>query len=572
MGDGLVQARLNEFCDDGNSIDGDGCSSLCVVEICGDGTLHVGLGEQCDDGNITSGDGCSDLCVTEFCGDGTPQAGIGEQCDDGNTLNNDGCNSVCITEFCGDGTLQTGIGEQCDDGNTLTNDGCDNICVIEFCGDGILHTGIGEQCDDGNTLSNDGCNSVCITEFCGDGTLQTGIGEQCDDGNTLTNDGCDSTCVIEFCGDGILHTGIGEQCDDGNTDDSDSCPRTCQNATCGDGFTQAGTEQCDFGNGSWSSPYDAWVGPVELVSAETINIVVADVVAGPTTRIILLGHFGSASGNVGSELSATTSTPLSYTGYPIDIYTNGRKRGGSWNTGCAIIGSSASATSGTIECWRAHNVFGTGHAGPGAGVQAKEVNINLIGNGPGNLSYGACALKADDSVQCWVSTPGAMGGQMAQIRDNVPTGSFRTIALGQAFSHPPIACATPDESTLSGGNDGDISDGVNTPVCWGPGLGNYGSWTGDLNGKIFTDVLVGSRNMFCGIANNTGNATDGGIISCLFYNTLNLSPSGLATTQSAIDLDFGTEGPTNLCALIKGNTVGRKPGFVYKFQHRHKHF
>jgi fibro-slime domain-containing protein len=63
----------DEACDDGNLIDGDGCSARCTLEPdctsgactskCGDGILLPP--EQCDDGNTNSGDGCSSTCQIE---------------------------------------------------------------------------------------------------------------------------------------------------------------------------------------------------------------------------------------------------------------------------------------------------------------------------------------------------------------------------------------------------------------------------------------------------------------------------------------------------------------------------
>ena len=63
-GDGIVDS--GEQCDDGNNIDGDGCSADCQREptpACGDGNLDPG--EQCDDGNTVAGDGCSATCTIE---------------------------------------------------------------------------------------------------------------------------------------------------------------------------------------------------------------------------------------------------------------------------------------------------------------------------------------------------------------------------------------------------------------------------------------------------------------------------------------------------------------------------
>lgn len=64
------------YCDDGNLLNGDGCSSSCQIEYgwscsggslasadtcnakCGNGVID-GASEMCDDGNLVSGDGCS---------------------------------------------------------------------------------------------------------------------------------------------------------------------------------------------------------------------------------------------------------------------------------------------------------------------------------------------------------------------------------------------------------------------------------------------------------------------------------------------------------------------------------
>jgi cysteine-rich repeat protein len=109
---------------------------------CGDGTLDAG--EACDDGNNVDGDGCSANCVIEtpppapYCGDGNLDAG--EDCDDGNTVDGDGCSSTCCIELppppppapcCGDGNVDAG--EECDDGNVASGDGCSATCTIEAC-------------------------------------------------------------------------------------------------------------------------------------------------------------------------------------------------------------------------------------------------------------------------------------------------------------------------------------------------------------------------------------------------------------------------------------------------------
>jgi cysteine-rich repeat protein len=64
---------------------------------CGDGSLHPG--ETCDDGNKVDGDGCSASCQVEpGCGDGVLTSD--EECDDGNTVSADGCSARCLKEPC----------------------------------------------------------------------------------------------------------------------------------------------------------------------------------------------------------------------------------------------------------------------------------------------------------------------------------------------------------------------------------------------------------------------------------------------------------------------------------------
>ena len=66
-GDGILDP--GEECDDGNNVDGDGCSADCTIEgFCGDGVLDPG--EECDDGNNVDGDGCSANCTVERGADG----------------------------------------------------------------------------------------------------------------------------------------------------------------------------------------------------------------------------------------------------------------------------------------------------------------------------------------------------------------------------------------------------------------------------------------------------------------------------------------------------------------------
>ena len=78
-GDGIKKS--SEICDDGNTVNGDGCSHNCQIEI----------GFTCSGGSQYTKDTCY-----EICGDAR-RVGI-EQCDDDNIYGGDGCNETCAIE------------------------------------------------------------------------------------------------------------------------------------------------------------------------------------------------------------------------------------------------------------------------------------------------------------------------------------------------------------------------------------------------------------------------------------------------------------------------------------------
>lgn len=313
---GVCQA--GEGCDDGNTLNGDGCDNNCTVPACGNGVSDAG--EECDNGpdndnknlnaaSPNTGNACDTSCRLKSCGNGRVEGG--EQCDDANPFNNDGCDSdpacppsgapsgcpdgICLTSACGNG-ISNFDPEACDDGNTVLGDGCDagpgGNCTPTACGNGVVTSSgtacttdadcptgrgetctggkCGEQCDDGNTVRGDGCDTfaddgttpVCKTPSCGNGVSDPG--EVCDDGDSFNGDGCDTgtggNCTPTACGNGV--STAGEECDDGNTVKGDGCDvlgngaGTCQSEVCGDGQTN-GTEQCDAGNCVCSAPKKA---------------------------------------------------------------------------------------------------------------------------------------------------------------------------------------------------------------------------------------------------------------------------------------------------------------------------
>jgi cysteine-rich repeat protein len=62
-GDGFVEFGV-EACDNGGINDAS-CNANCTLPTCGDAITNTAAGEQCDDGNAVNGDGCSTSCTYE---------------------------------------------------------------------------------------------------------------------------------------------------------------------------------------------------------------------------------------------------------------------------------------------------------------------------------------------------------------------------------------------------------------------------------------------------------------------------------------------------------------------------
>ncbi len=90
--------------------------------FCGDG---VPSGEEeCDDGNVVNDDMCSNICIRAFCGDGIVQRINDEECDDNNANNNDNCTNNCRWFVCPERYLKSKNGcRRCSDGMVFLEGG-----------------------------------------------------------------------------------------------------------------------------------------------------------------------------------------------------------------------------------------------------------------------------------------------------------------------------------------------------------------------------------------------------------------------------------------------------------------
>lgn len=128
-----------EGCDDGNTVDGDGCSARGRLENsqqcqddreCESGRCLNNICQPCDRNDQCASNACVDGKCTDLCGNG--RVDPGEECDLGAGNSNilaDTCRTDCRNPRCGDGIADRN--EQCDDGNGVSGDGCDRLCRIE---------------------------------------------------------------------------------------------------------------------------------------------------------------------------------------------------------------------------------------------------------------------------------------------------------------------------------------------------------------------------------------------------------------------------------------------------------
>jgi hypothetical protein len=273
-GDGMKHATA-ELCDDGNQLDGDGCSDDCVVETgwtcdgtpsvcqtCGDGVCSVGedhcsCREDCE-GIATCGDGsccpardenvcsCPEDCLEEgavtcpdsYCCPEEREAGNCEpdcgMCGDGTCEPDKGEDLCTCAEDCSAGPPVCGNQVCCDSENSDT-------CPQDCCPDVPTVDGVCCPVESAANAPEDCCPTMAQ---CGDTTC-------CPGENPMA---CPECCPSDACGDDI--------CCGGET--IDSCPNDCcPSCSLGGGMCsgccadQCASGACDFScSGGCSCHFD----------------------------------------------------------------------------------------------------------------------------------------------------------------------------------------------------------------------------------------------------------------------------------------------------------------------------
>lgn len=282
-----------EECDDGNRVNGDGCSTMCEVEnpgntatggngeIEGPPTCGGLLGTQCPMGlrcvdkpndscdPAHGGADCTGICVSDgqsggitggsmTCATDRDCNGATEMCIDGQCrpLGIDP-NTTCTND------LECPTGMSCLDGHCFLRhpESCSSTAQCEtnqVCSEGrcVATCTNDAQCTNGAPCVDGICGGLGVTHTnCGDGKLDqdmrgsqlNGPSEQCDDMNQKDGDGCSSTCQIES-GFTCTLPGTDSNCDPiSKLCVGRNVPSRCTPLpVCGNGQRE-GKEQCDDG-------------------------------------------------------------------------------------------------------------------------------------------------------------------------------------------------------------------------------------------------------------------------------------------------------------------------------------
>ncbi len=182
-GNGILETAANELCDDGNMVNGDGCTSTCLLEpqgtFMGTGGVLTGAITPAGDLDLFAVVVAQGQFLTAEVSDGMG-----------------GCNGDSLLQLYGpDGT--TLLGSDDDDGPGS----CSEISAVRdtFARNLAAGTYFLRVSGYGSAVLNSYSLRVALSfNICGNNQVETG--EVCDDGNTVSNDGCSSVCQWETAG------------------------------------------------------------------------------------------------------------------------------------------------------------------------------------------------------------------------------------------------------------------------------------------------------------------------------------------------------------------------------------
>ena len=221
-------------------------ATLPSCPLCGNSITNID--ETCDDGNTIAGDGCSADCQDEGCIAMTPGYPSTPLCSDGNGCTVDVCNT--ITHSCEQIT-------SCDDSIACTVDTC--------VGDTCIHTPDNSLCSDDDVCTDELCNAVngCVfsenTNLCDDELWCNGADACAGGGCTIhSGDPCvgEAEC-FDYCDDfsdqclapfGIPCTADSNVCTDDVCNGLGACVHVFNSEPCDDGVFCNGPDICQNGS------------------------------------------------------------------------------------------------------------------------------------------------------------------------------------------------------------------------------------------------------------------------------------------------------------------------------------
>jgi cysteine-rich repeat protein len=315
-GDGVVE--IGEECDDGNTVDGDACTSACRNAVCGDGIVEAGV-EECDDGNLNASDGCDNQCrlpvsLPVVCGEqgleatlalpfdlqrvgsvaggkvalGYPAAlgipGSAVTTDQSRVTDLTGVNILVLNDQDGAATLTFA--------NTDGFPPGDFVRLLFDCVPGsAVHasdfTCTTSELNDRNGNAISPLDVPCVVSALdapgGPVTTTTTATTTTAPASTTT------TTISALCGNGVVDTG--ESCDDGNHSDNDACPADCV------------IDPCTPLGGSDRTAQVTFSAPAAIASATVL-------VDYPEGAVSIPGSGGSVPGGIITNPPAGTSTSV----------------------------------------------------------------------------------------------------------------------------------------------------------------------------------------------------------------------------------------------------------------------